>query len=585
MEIFKGIPVSSGVVMGRTFVLDEVQRRVPRRRVPPDRLDDEHARLDAALAASIQELGELRDRSASDLGDEAATIFAFHLGMLADRMVTQPIHERIDREQVTAEYAVSVEFRRLAERFAAMSDTAFRTKVNDVWDVDRRVLKHLIGEHRSRLDALDHEAVIVTRDLTPSQTAGLDRQKVVGFVTDAGGRTSHTAIVAQARGIPAVVGLERFMEVAEDGQPVIIDGDRGVVILEPDEETIDEHQRYVERMRRFRISLGELADLPSVTQDGVPIHLHGNIEFPEEVEKVIETGGEGVGLLRSEFLFLTQATEPTEDEQYEAYAHCVRLLEGRPLVIRTVDLGADKIAPDPLAVAERNPALGSRSIRYCLEHLPLFKRQLRAILRASAEGPVRIMFPLVTSTLELRQAKMVLHDVMDDLADERIPFDRRLPVGVMVETPSAAITASTFARECDFLSIGTNDLVQYTLAVDRTNEKVASLYTAAHPAVQRLIKDVVRAGRRHQTPISLCGEAAGDVEFTALLIGLGLRTLSMSPPLIPHVKRVVRSVDTAFCERVARKAGSFDSERQVAAHLRDVTRTIIPEAFDGRSVD
>lgn len=585
MEIFKGIPVSSGVVMGRTFVLDEVQLRVPRRRIPAERVADEHARLDDALAASIQELAELRDRSEAELGDEAATIFAFHLGMLADPMVTKPIHERIAREKVTAEYAVSVEFRRLADRFAAMSDTAFRTKVNDVWDVDRRVLKHLIGEHRSRLEGLDHQAVVVTRDLTPSQTAGLDRDKVVGFVTDAGGRTSHTAIVAQALGIPAVVGLERLMEVAEDGQPVIIDGDRGVVVLDPDEETIEEHHRYVERMRRFRLSLGELAELPSVTKDGAAIHLNGNIEFAHEVETVLENGGEGVGLFRSEFLFLTQTTEPSEEQQYESYAQCVGLLEGRPLVIRTVDLGADKIAPDPLAAPERNPALGSRSIRYCLEHLPMFKRQLRAILRASAEGPVRIMFPLVTSPLELRQAKMVLHDVMDDLTDEGVAFDRDLPVGIMVETPSAAITSSSFARECDFLSVGTNDLVQYTLAVDRTNEKVASLYTAAHPAVQRLIKDVVRAGRRHGTPVSLCGEAAGDVEFTALLIGLGLRNLSMSPPLIPHVKRVVRSVDIPFCERVARKAGSFDSERQVAAHLREVTRAIIPEAFDGRSVD
>lgn len=585
MEIYKGIPVSSGVVTGKVFVLDDERLRIPRRLVPADQTAREHQRLDDALQASIHELRELRDRSEQDLGSEAADIFAFHLGMLSDPMVTKPIHERIDRERVTAEYAVSAEFHSLADRFSKMEDSAFQTKVNDVWDVDRRVLRRLIGEHQSRLASLDHEAVIVARELTPSQTASLDRDKVVALVTDAGGKTSHTAIVAQALRIPAVVGLEQLAETAVDGQTVIVDGDRGVAILEPDEETLEEHRRYVERRRRFRLSLSELSQEPSVTTDGTQIHLLGNVEFPQEIETVLENGGEGVGLFRTEFLFLTNPSEPSEEEQHKVYRRCVELLQGKPLTIRTMDLGADKHSQMQSPVPERNPALGLRSIRYCLEHLPVFKRQLRAILRASALGPVKIMFPLVTSTHELRQAKMVLHDVMEDLEDEGVAFDADIDVGIMVETPSSAIIAAAFAREVDFFSIGTNDLVQYTLAVDRTNERVASLYSVAHPAVQRLIKDVVRAGRRRSVPVSVCGEVAGDVEFTMLLIGLGLRTLSMTPSLIPHVKRVVRSVDLEQCERLARKVGSFDSERQVAAQLRELTRTIIPEAFDGRSVE
>jgi phosphotransferase system enzyme I (PtsI) len=437
----------------------------------------------------------------------------------------------------------------------------------------------------SNLAALEHEAVIVARDLTPSQTVGFDRERVVAFATDAGGKTSHTAIVARALGIPAVVGLERVTDGAEDGVTIIVDGDRGAVILDPDEPTIQEYRRYGESMRVYRASLAGLADEPAVTRDGVRIHLFGNIEFPSEIEAVLLNGGDGVGLFRTEFLYLAREVEPEEQDHFEAYRLCVERLKGRPLTIRTMDLGADKYTQAQAEDPERNPALGLRSIRYCLQNLPLFRRQLRAILRASALGPVRMMFPLVTNTLEMRQARMIVGDLMEDLDEEGVKFDRRIPLGMMVEAPSAAIMAPTFAREVDFFSIGTNDLVQYTLAVDRTNERVASLYSAAHPAVIRLMKDVVRAARRHKTPVSICGEAAGDVEFTMLLIGIGLRSLSVTPSLIPHVKRVVRGVDVEECERLARKVGSFDSERQITACLRERTRAIIPEAFDGRAVE
>ncbi len=585
MEVFKGIPVSAGVVIGSVFVLDDARRRIPRRTIRADQVAREHQRLEEALLASITELEDIRDRAESELGTEAAKIFAFHLGVLRDPSLTKPIHERIEDELVTAEHAVSVEFSRVAQMFAGMTDASFQTKVDDVWDLDRRVLKHLIGEHMTELSKLDQRAIVVARDLTPSQAASFERDKVIGFATDAGGKTSHTAIVARALGIPAVVGLETLTERAPDSAEVIIDGDRGVVILNPDEETLEQHRTYIERMRQFRITLSEQATLPSVTKDGVEISLLGNIEFPEEAESVVENGGDGVGLFRTEFMYLTNPHEPTEDEQFEAYKTCLRLMDGKPLVVRTFDLGSDKQTQERSEIPERNPALGCRSIRYCLQNLPMFKRQLSAVLRASALGKVKVMFPLVTNPLELRQAKMVLEDVAEDLEEEGVEFDREVEVGIMVETPAAAVMASTFAREVQFFSIGTNDLVQYALAVDRTNERVANLYSAAHPAVHRLIKDVVRAGRRHNVPVSVCGEIAAEVEFTMLLLGLGLRSLSVTPSAIPAIKRVVRSVDIPQCERLARKVGSFDSERQVAALLRDETRTVIPEAFDGRSVD
>ena len=584
MQQFKGIPVSPGVVVGRAFILDDDRVRIPRRRIRPAEAENEVRRFDEAVQASRRELADLRDEMDEKLGAEAATVFAFHLGVLADSAVLDPIHDRIRTEFVTAEYAVSSVFHDFAGRFGAMAETAFQMKVNDIWDIDRRLLRHLIGEHRSRMEGLDHAAVVIAPDLTPSQTAGFDRSRVVAIVTDAGGKTSHTAILARALGIPAVVGVERLTDTAGDEQSVIVDGDLGVVVLDPDDETTERYTRRIEQIRRFRQSLSDMAEKPSVTIDGVEIKLHGNIEFPHEVDTVLENGGAGIGLFRTEFLYLGRADEPSEEEQFRTYQECATRLGDRSLVIRTMDLGSDK-AHERWSRPERNPALGCRSIRYCLQNLPMFKRQVRAILRASAFGPVKIMFPLVTAIHELRQARMIVRDVMDDLADEGVAFDRDMPMGIMIEAPSAAIVASIFAREADFFSIGTNDLVQYTLAVDRTNERVAPLYTAAHPAIHRLVKDVVRAARRRDTPVSICGEAAGDVEYTALLIGLGLRSLSMTPSLIPHVKRIVRSVDIKDCERVARKVGSFESERQVSAYLRDLTRTIIPEAFDGRTVD
>jgi phosphotransferase system enzyme I (PtsI) len=590
METLKGIPVSPGVVIGRVFVLDEARRRVPRRVVGPEQVPIEHAKLERALDASVLELTAMKAQTSQELGEEAAKIFAFHVGMLADPSLTRPMHEMIDRERVTAEYAVWSGFKAAAQRFASMPEV-FKTKVDDVRDLSSRVLRHLLGAQQSRLKTLDHQAVVVARDLTPSQTAAFDRNYVVAFATDLGGRTSHTAIFARALGIPAVVGVGNITEHAGDGAEIIIDGDRGMVIISPDEATLTEYRARMERRRVFQLSLDELSKLPSNTLDGEHISLLGNIEFPDEVPIVLDCGGEGVGLYRTEFLYLTGNSEPTEDDHFQAYKRAVELLNPpgterrRILTIRTVDLGADKYTQERAETPERNPALGLRSIRYCLQSLPMFKTQLRAILRASVYGPIKVMFPLITSTSEFRQAKFLLHDVMEDLQEEGIAFDRGIDVGMMVEVPSAALMADTFAREAAFFSIGTNDLVQYTLAVDRINERVASLYNPAHPAVIKLIKDTVRAARRRGIPVSCCGESAGELDFSLLLIGLGLRTLSVTASSIPHLKRLVRGVTIEQCVRTARKACSLDSELAVTAFLREQVRRILPEAFDGRAVE
>lgn len=583
MQILKGIGVSPGVVIGRAFLLDDQARHVPKRQVPESDIAHQHRRFNDAIAASISELEALRDRVAQELDPEAAKILEFHIALLADPHFLDPVHARIDTELVSAEWAAASEIQAIADRFRALDNEAFRSKVSDLLDLDRRLMKHLIGETRSRLTEVEGEVIVVAHDLTPSQTINLDTEHVRAFVTDAGGQTSHTAIMARSLGIPAIVGLERAVPDVFDEDQLIVDGDRGILIIKPDSDTQDEYLKRIDERRTYQESLVEVTDLPAQTLDGVRIHLHGNIEFPFEIDIIKKVGGEGVGLYRTEFLFLAQDRDPSEEEQYEAYVEAIERAQGMPITIRTIDLGSDKYTQRRSESPERNPALGARSIRLCLQNLPMFKTHLRAILRASAHGKLRVMFPLITGPLELRQAKMVLNDVREDLMEEGVEVGGNMPVGIMIEAPSAAIMSHVFAREVDFFSIGTNDLIQYTLAVDRTNERVANLYSAAHPAILRLIKDCIRTGRRAGIEVSLCGEIASNPNYTMLLIGIGLRSLSLVPSAIPDIKRIIRQVDTKECELIARKVGSFDSERQVLNFIQEQTRRVKPEGYDGRS--
>jgi phosphotransferase system enzyme I (PtsI) len=583
MQIIKGIAVSPGIAIGTVALLGDDHRRIARRAIADTAVKAELERFDHAVKASIEELASVHERAKKQMGDDAAKIFLFHVGMLKDKSLLTPMRKMIEAEKIGAEYAVSQVLGQLADRLRATPNSAFTTKVNDIDDLANRLLNQLLGKAESRLAKLPHGSVLLARDLTPSQAAGFDRTKVIGFATDMGGRTSHTAIVARALGIPAAVGCRMLTGAAIDGAPIILDGDRGLIILNPDEERLEEYRGLIKQRHTFQLSLAELRDLPAVTMDGTRLELVGNIEFADEARQVLDMGGEGVGLYRTEFLYLTSNAEPSEEDHYRSYVRCIEIMKGRTLTIRTMDLGADKYTQERAEIPERNPFLGCRSIRYCLKNLPMFKRQLRALLRASAKGPMRIMFPLITGTGEFRQTKHLIHDIMEDLDEEGVKFDRNIKLGMMVEVPAAALMADTFAREVDFFSIGTNDLVQYTLAVDRTNETIAGMYNPAHPAVILLIRDVVRAARRHDTPVSCCGESAGDPEYALLLIGLGLRTLSVSAGSIPQLKRLVRSVNLKQCEQIARQALSFDSETQVSSYLRDRARKIVPELFDGRT--
>ena len=579
MEIKKGIGVSPGVVIGTALVLDAEDLAIPKRQVAVAGVDAEMARLNLAIQETIGDLTKLRDDIVAKQGRDIAGIFDFHIGILRDPSVIKPMQQEITANHATAEYAVSSVMRKYATVFSTMGDRYLSERVKDVHDVERQVLRRLIGQKKLDLTRLDADAIVIAHDMLPSQTATLDKKHVKGFATDAGGRTSHTAIVARAMGIPAVVGLGDITSEVNSGDLVILDGNHGVLIIDPDEQVVAEHRESERRRLKIESDLAALGGLPAQTQDGHLISLQANIEFPAEVDDALRRGAEGIGLYRTEYLYLASDHEPSEEEHYGAYADALLRLKNRPLVIRTLDLGADKYTQDRSASPERNPFLGGRSIRMCLRDIPMFKRQLRAIMRASVLGDVRIMFPMISTLMELRQAKMVLNDVMEELDDEGVDFKRNISIGMMIEVPSAALMAEKFAKEVNFFSIGTNDLIQYTLAVDRTNEKVAGLFCPGHPAVLGLVRDVIRKGSRSNIGVSVCGEMAGEPLYTLLLLGLGLTTFSMSGPDIPEIKKIIRSTTMEHARQVARRVMTFDSERQVMHYLRDETQKIDPEAF------
>jgi phosphotransferase system enzyme I (PtsI) len=577
MEIKRGIAVSPGVAIGPAMVLDAEGFRIPKRFVQPSAVVSEVRRLEQALGKARDEALGNESLIADKLGHEYGAIFGAHAQMIADPKLRREIVQLIEEKNFTPEYATSRVLRRYAQIFEA-AGPATAEKISDIFDVERRILRHLLGEQREEIKHLTSPVIVLAHDLTPSETAGLDPKLVRAFATEEGGRTSHTAILAGALEIPAVVGIGRFLTEVSGGDTVVIDGNNGVVICNPDEKTLDEYTNTEKEFHHFEESLSSLRDLPAVTLDGERVSLVANIEFPTEVEHCLQRGAEGVGLYRTEFLYLNSSEPPTEEAHFTAYRHVVNTMQGRPVVIRTLDLGADKLAENlQTDERERNPFLGLRSIRLCLRHLDIFKTQLRAILRASALGPVSIMFPLVTTLLELRQARMVVANVMEDLEDERIPFNRDIKVGIMIEVPAAVILADHFGRESDFFSLGTNDLIQYTLAVDRNNQNVANLFSAADPAVLRLLRMVVKAAKRYDLPLSACGEMSADPIFTLLLVGMGIRSLSVTPYSLPEIKKVIRSIKMSDATKVARKVMTIDNARDAANYLRGEARKILPE--------
>jgi phosphotransferase system enzyme I (PtsI) len=579
MEIKKGIAVSPGISIAKSLIIDSEDYRIPRRSIRPSQRMAEIQRVRNAFREAISELTQLEEAQDQAEGGRIKDIFAVHLRFLRDRSLRRKVTDLVHAESVTAEYAVSAILRQIATHFRNQKDAYISERAADIYDIERRLLRQLLGHRREDVEHLSEEVTVVARELSPTQTASFNRKYVKGLATDAGGRTSHTAIVARSLGIPAVVALEDLTEIVGGGDVVIIDGNRGIVIVNPDEETVRQYEEYSKEFAELEHKLDAIKGKPAVTRDGVRITLLGNIEFPDEAGAVLERGGEGIGLYRTEFLYLNSPSEPTEEEHYEAYSETVGVFKHRPVVIRTVDLGADKYTQSKRFAPEPNPFLGLRSIRFCLQNLTMFKTQLRAILRASLLGEVQVMFPLITNLQELMQAKFILRDVMEDLDEESIEYNRNVRVGIMIETPSAALTASTLARDVDFFSIGTNDLTQYTLAVDRGNELVSTLYSSADPAVLRLLRMVIQDAHKAQIDVAVCGEMASEPEYIMFLLGMGIRTLSLTPPMIPETKQIIRSVTIEECNSLARKILGMNTERQISSFLRNATRKILPEAF------
>jgi phosphoenolpyruvate-protein phosphotransferase (PTS system enzyme I) len=587
MDVKRGIAVCPGVAIGPALVLDTEGVRIPRTTILPIGIEAEVQRFTAALGQAAEAARERHRTLVARLGtvgkDVGNIFYAHALLFEQDQLIRRDVETFIRSEGYNAEYALSRAVRGVVKRLEESGGEAALRLRGDLYDLEKQVLGFLLGDRKEPIAAITQPVIVLAHDLTPSETAQLPRQ-VLAFATESGGPTSHTAILAGALDIPAVVGIGRFLSDVSGGDLVIVDGFKGLLIVDPDDATIAEY----EQLRREHLAKVDpylsIKDSPPVTRDGVRISLLGNIEFPGEAKPCLERGADGVGLYRTEFLYLNKTADPTEEEHFDAYREVIQSLgQSRPCVIRTLDLGADKFtsATDQLVLdGEKNPFLGLRSVRLCLKNRELFKTQLRAILRASALGDVRVMFPMVSTVMELRQCRALLREVQEDLDEAGIPYNSALPIGTMIEVPSAALVADVLAKQVDFFSIGTNDLVQYTLAADRNNEHVAGLYNPADPAVLRLIKMVADAGMKAEVDVTVCGEMSGEALYAPLLVGLGLRSLSATPRKIPEIKRIVRSLTLNEAERVAAEAMRLETAREVASYLREQLRRILPDAAD-----
>lgn len=577
MESYAGVPVSPGIAIGEVFLLETRRRSLPDRPIAPADVKAEFARLAEAVTAAQSEIEDLKRRAG--LPDDIAAIFSTHDMLLADATLRLEIEKCVKDRLVPVENAVAHVFDSLVAKFKSLGEDYFAQRAADLRDVEERLLRALIGERTEALARLRRGVIVVAHELSPSQTALLDRRRTLGFVTDVGGPTSHTAIIARGIGMPAVVGLGDVTSKIPDGALVVVDGTKGVVVVDPDRSTLAKYQQLARGYERYRGELAKIRDYPAQTLDGHGVRLMGNIESPDEVQSVIDAGGDGVGLFRTEFLYEEGRPAPDEQAHFEAYVAALQRLAGRPLTIRTLDFGADKVTPDGAAAHEPNPFLGSRSIRLCLEQPQLFLPQLRAILRASAHGNVRCLFPMISGLDELKRTKELLEKARASLRAEGAFVGEGLPIGVMIEIPSAAIIADSLADEVDFFSIGSNDLIQYALAVDRGNERVAHLYQPVHPAILRLIRDVVEVASDRGKGVSLCGEMAGDMLYTVLLLGMGLRELSLAPRAIPEIKKAIRGITVEESREAADWCAAARDVKDVQARLRDIMGSLLPSVF------
>jgi phosphotransferase system enzyme I (PtsI) len=585
-RIFRGIPVSPGVCRGKILVLGKPHGHgIVHREVPEEEIPAELKRFEQALVDTRHQIIEVQRQVTAGLGAADASIFDAHLLVLEDPTLIEEVTRLISKEHVTAEYAFQQVAEKYAKTLSSIDDEYLRERATDMRDVTTRMLDNLIGRSVSiDLTKLKEPCILISYDLTPSQTAQIDRKLVLGFATDIGSRTSHTAIMARSLRIPAVVGLQSATNELASGSYGLLDGYNGQIVVNPTDQTLFEYGQLVRKRVTLEEKLRDTIDKPAVTLDGTAVILSANVEQPTDTEAVIACGADGVGLFRTEYLFINRETLPNEEEQYQAYRQVAAALKPSPVVIRTLDLGGDKFLSHLQVPQEMNPFLGWRAIRFCLQERDIFRVQLRAILRASVEGNVQMMYPMISGIDELNQANAMLEEFKAELRGEGIPFDEGLEVGAMIEIPSAAVAAESLARRVKFFSIGTNDLIQYSLAVDRLNEKIAHLYEPTHPAILRLIKMTADAGRHHGIWVGVCGEMAGDPILTPLLLGLGVTELSAAPAVVPQIKYLIRRLKMNEARELAEFALQCDSGAEILARYRKLAHQIAPSLFENLSV-
>lgn len=566
--MYKGTGASAGIGIGRAVIVEEKELVIKRETVTDPAAEIQ--RFKGALEVSMQQTEALAEDLGKRVGEKEAEILKGHIMLLSDPMLVGEIETNIQNEGINAEYAIESVCTMYADMFASMGDELMQQRATDMRDIKTRMQKVLLGVASVDIAALPAGSVIVAKDLTPSMTAGINPDNVTGIVTELGGRTSHSAILARALEIPAVVALGGILEQVKDGDMVVLDGTDGVVIVDPEEAVLSEYQTKREAFLKEKKDLEQYIGKPSITKDGVQVELVGNIGKPEDVDKVLQYDGEGVGLFRTEFLFMDRDAMPTEEEQFEAYRKVAVALDGKPVIIRTLDIGGDKEIPYMGLEKDENPFLGYRAVRFCLDRKDdVYRPQLRALLRASAYGNIKIMVPLVTCIEEYRQVKALVHEIMAELDQEGIAYNKNIQLGIMVETAAASLIADIFAKEVDFFSIGTNDLTQYTMSVDRGNDKVSYLYSTFNPAVLRSIKRIITCAREAGIMVGMCGEAASDPMMIPLLLAFGLNEFSMSPSAILRARKMVTQYSTQELQAVADKAMSFATTAEVEDYMKE----------------